>query len=193
MSVSVEFCKLKTGILVERPLDVPLAGEYQQVIALDVLNKLGIGGEHQLLKLVKTSFKVLLTGYPADMLVWQTFADYVNVVLVLETVLKHFELQDADNAYDYFLKAALRFGEYLDSAFLGYLGGTLYELLALEGVLLADTRKVLRSECRDTFEFYLFLGEHTVSPIEKTPGSNTPIMSPAYASEITSRSLAIIC
>ena len=157
MSVSVEFCKLKTGILVERPLDVPLAGEYQQVIALDILNKLGIGGEHQLLKLVKTSFKVLLAGYPADMLVWQTFADYVNVVLVLETVLKHFKLQDADNAYDYFLKAALRFGEYLDSAFLGYLGGTLYELLALEGVLLADTRKVLRSECRDTFEFNLFL------------------------------------
>ena len=109
------------------------------------------------MKLVKTSFKVLLTGYPADMLVWQTFADYVNVVLVLETVLKNFKLQDADNAYDYFLKAALRFGEYLDSAFLGYLGGTLYELLALEGVLLADTRKVLRSECRDTFEFNLFL------------------------------------
>ena len=55
------------------------------------------------------------------------------------------------------LKLDLRFGEYLDSAFLGYLGGTLYELLALEGVLLADTRKVLRSECRDTFEFNLFL------------------------------------
>ena len=36
-------------------------------------------------------------------------------------------------------------------------------------------------------------GEQIVSPIEKMPGSNTPMMSPAYASSTISLSWAIIC
>ena len=176
MSVSVEFCKLKTGILVERPLDVPLAGEYQQVIALDILNKLGIGGEHQLLKLVKTSFKVLLAGYPADMLVWQTFADYVNVVLVLETVLK---LCGSENIW-------------IAPSW------AIWVVPFMNCLRLRVSFWRIRAKCSGAnvgipSNLTFFLGEHKVSPIEKTPGSNTPIMSPAYASEITSRSLAIIC
>ena len=37
------------------------------------------------------------------------------------------------------------------------------------------------------------LGSHTVSPMEKIPGSNTPMISPAYASSMISRFSAIIC
>ena len=36
-------------------------------------------------------------------------------------------------------------------------------------------------------------GRQTVSPIEKIPGSNTPMISPAYASSTILRSCAIIC
>ena len=169
MSVSVELCKLKAGILVESPLDVPLACEYQQIVALDVLNKLSVRSEYQLLKLVKTAFKVLLAGYPTDMLVWKSLADDVNVVLVFETVLKDLKLQYADNAYDNFLEAALRLGEYLDRTFLRDLGRTLYELLALKRVLLADTREMLRRKGRDAFELNLFLrGAYRVSDGENT-------------------------
>ena len=36
--VSAEFGKLQTFVFVERPLDVPLGGENQQVISANVLN-----------------------------------------------------------------------------------------------------------------------------------------------------------
>lgn len=38
--ISVEFRKLQTLVLVQRPFDVPFAGEDEQVVALYVLDKL---------------------------------------------------------------------------------------------------------------------------------------------------------
>ena len=58
------------------------------------------------------------------------------------------------------------------------------ELFSLHGIYLAHSGKMLRCEGRNTLQMSNFLSGSTqiVSPIEKIPGSNTPMISPAYAS-----------
>ena len=53
---------------------------------------------------------------------------------------------------------------------------------------------MLRRERRNTFKLELLVRPvQSVSPMEKIPGSNTPMISPAYASSTIFRSCAIIC
>ena len=70
-------------VMVGRVGDIPRRGEQQQAIALEILDDLGIARELELLDV-----EVLLVILnPANVLIRQVFADDLNVILVLQTVL----------------------------------------------------------------------------------------------------------
>ena len=71
--------------------------------------------------------------------------------------------------------------ENLDRTFLRNLLHALHELLALHRIHLPHSRKMLRCERRDSLEFERLRRGECISD-GKIPGSNTPMMSPAYAS-----------
>ena len=122
------------------------------------------------------------------MLIRQVFADDLNVILVLQTVLEHLKLQHADNADDNRFHTGIRLAEDLDGALLGDLLDTLDELLALERVFWRTTANSSGANVGMPENTHLCLGSHTVSPMENTPGSKIPIISPAYASSTMERS-----
>ena len=94
--------------------DIPRRGEQQQAIALEILDDLGIARELELLDV-----EVLLVILnPANVLIRQVFADDLNVILVLQTVLEHLKLQHADNADDNRFHTGIRLAENLDGALL---------------------------------------------------------------------------
>ena len=115
-------------------------------MAAEVLHPLRIRGE------VERRGVGALARDPADIGIRQVAAADVDVVLVLEAVLQHLELQHADRADDDLLHAAVRLVEDLDGALLRDLGDTLDKLLAFHGVHLRDDGKMLRRKRGDTLE-----------------------------------------
>ena len=120
------------------------------------------------------SKSILVILNPANMLIRQVFADDLNVILVLQTVLEHLKLQHADNADDNRFHTGIRLAEDLDGALLCDLLDTLDELLALERVLLTDNGKQLGCERRDAGEHALMLGiAHGITDGEHARIKNT--------------------
>ena len=150
--------------------DIPRRGEQQQAVALEILDDLSIARELELLNI-----EVLLVILnPANVLIRQVFADDLNVILVLQTVLEHLKLQHADNADDNRFHTGIRLAEDLDGALLCDLLDTLDELLALERVLLTDNGKQLGCERRDAGEHALMLGiAHGITDGEHARIENT--------------------
>ena len=117
--IRAELRQRQAGVFLLRPADAPLIVENEQVVAAEVLHPLRIRGE------VERRGVGALARDPADIGIRQVAAADVDVVLVLEAILQHLELQHADRTDDDLLHAGVR------------------------------------------------------SPMEKMPGSNTPMMSPA--------------
>ena len=102
------------------------------------------------------------------------------IVFIFQTVLQYVELQHADHADDDLLHTGVELLEDLDRTFLGDLADPLDELLALHRVHLTHPREMLRREGRNPLKCRTFCpAVQSVSPIEKMPGSNTPMISPA--------------
>ena len=114
------------------------------------------------------------------------------MVLAFEALFEDLELQHAHHAHDDALHTAADLAEDLDGTLLGQLLHALDELLALEGVDLRDASKMLGGKVGMPENLTGGLPVHTVSPIEKMPGSKRPTMSPAKASSTVARSSAIM-
>ena len=78
-------------------------------------------------------------------------ADF-HIVLILEAVFQHIELQYTDHADDDLLHSHIVLLENLDRTFLRNLLHALHELLALHRIHLPHSRKMLRCERRDSLE-----------------------------------------
>jgi len=83
------------------------------------------------------------------MLVGESLQQDLHIVFTFQPEFQDIELQHADDPADDLLHTGVVLLEDLDGAFLGDLGDTLDKLVPLHGVHLADTREVLRRECRD--------------------------------------------
>ena len=148
----------------------------QQWVAFQILDALHIGCTDNLIRI-----KVLFIGNPADVLMTAVGSSRISYAVFIEqTVLQNVELKDTDNADDDLFHTSVVFLEDLDGTFLGDLVDTFDELFTLHGIYLtnswqnAPVRKSgypqMRISCLDA---------QTVSPMEKIPGSKTPMISPA--------------
>ena len=126
--------------------DAPFAAEGDELAALEILEQLRAGAEHQALGVAGT-----FRDEP-QMLVGQRAHAQLHAVLAFHAVLKHVELQRTDHADHDVLEAGVRHFEDLDGALLRDLLDALDELLALHRVLGTDGHEVLRLEGRDAAE-----------------------------------------
>ena len=110
------------------PADSPIGGEQEQAVALHVLDGLGVAGEVE----VTQDVGVGVVLDPAQLLEGELLHPDLDVVLGVQTVLQHFQLQHTDHANHDLLHAAADFAEDLDGTLLGDLLHTLHELLAPE-------------------------------------------------------------
>ena len=106
-SVFAEFGQYKVGVVFGCPVDVPFAGEQQEVLAFEILYSFCVGGEVELFGVDG------IIVDPAYQLIGHTFKDNIYIIFVFQAVFEHLKLKNAHNAHNDLFHAAAKILENL--------------------------------------------------------------------------------
>ena len=166
-------CQHKARIVLGEKPNAPLAVKGDEQPAPEILQQGRAGAQHELIRLAGAFL------HKAQVVVGKTRHIEVHAVLIFHAVLEHVKLQRAHDADNNLLHTGVRHLEDLNGALLGNLLRALMNCLRFMVSLGATRMKCSGSKVGMPEYLNFFPGTEMVSPMEKRPGSNTPMMSPA--------------